>query len=149
MIRPNRSYSFVSANALQPKNVDFSNAQTLTDIDSILSGNERIGEYSVVEDETLDKRCHEIAEKVEIKIKTLNSGNDVNDSFIVKKDGKKVSIRLYGTEKKLHEPKVLDKNALKDLHFCKCMSDGKIVSNAGYDATGKPCLIPVIYLKLA
>jgi len=149
MIRPNRTYSFVSASAFQPKNVDFSKAQTLTDAASILSANERIGEYEFTDDADLNKLCHEVAERVEISLKTLDSGAIVNDAVLVKSNGKKVSIRLYGTDKKTVNPQTIDKAALAKLSFGKCKSDGETVGNAGVDATGKPAIIPTIYLKLA
>jgi len=149
MIRPNRTYSFVSASAFQPKNVDFSKATALTDVDSILSANERIGEYVFTENDALNKRCHELAERVEIALKTLESGAIVNDTVLVKTDGKKVSIRLYGTDKKTVNPQTLDKAALAKLTFGLCKSDGEIVGNPSVDATGKPAIVPTIYLKLA
>ena len=73
MIRPNRAYQFVTATTLAPKASDFSNAETLLSVDDILTANSRIGEYVPEQNADLDAKCHEIAERVEIKLKTLET----------------------------------------------------------------------------
>ena len=136
-----------------PKVTDFSNAQIVggpdgEDFDAVINGNQRIGKYEFIPKDKLTEKLLAIADYVTIAIKTTESGNIVNDTVLVKKDGTSISLRLYGVEKKLQEARTIKSDELKKYKFGYCKSDGQIVGNPSVDAGGKPCIVPVIYLHL-
>ena len=142
-------FRFVGASSMQTiSQSDLAKAKVLSDIDSIINASSRQGEYVFSKSEELEKKLN--PQSVSITIETLKSGNLVNRCVVTRMDGRKINARTFGKGREHVEPaKVIEGETLKKLSFGFCMSDGEIVTESGFDASGTLCKRPVIYVNIS